>query len=470
MSCQSRPRPCTLATPLGKFPAGGSGVCLQARLAREPLGRCGLSVRSSSQQATAVEAGWMRALSASRMCGGSMPQHRDNRVRPADEHAAAQYHHPAAMEVCCVPTGCHLLGEPIRVDDLSDAVRVICNNEQCPQSPFMHRTCFEEWESSVLSFLRSTGRARSWSEKQRLQNLWTKKGYDLAYKACGCRCGKGHLRKDLDWIPPVADRKKKQRRRKGNDKPTLALNGAKPPSSGGLPVTRLRSSSMSSTGSGGSPPSSSSEFPPSPTHAKRGLADREGSGLFSRRQDYSSFNTLPRHKINAYHIKMEDEGDDIRCFILTTLSANKMSRIPCIVCQTAMSVFDRYPLVDGTLFLSPRQHNPGSVLVRVDERPQYLNAVCMTCLEGWQVRLACRGCGARWSGRHLILGTMYAYDIFAATPCCDERRRCASCREPVISADRSLPYFSDYSHSICCAHCGARDYHFVKSLGTYARV
>uniref|UniRef100_A0A131XGJ3 Putative cell differentiation regulator of the headcase family n=1 Tax=Hyalomma excavatum TaxID=257692 RepID=A0A131XGJ3_9ACAR len=367
-----------------------------------------------------------------------MPQHRENRVR----HADAYYPTPAMEARCCVPTGCHL-DEPIRMDS---AVKVICNNEQCPQSLLMHRACFEEWEGSVLSYLRSTGRARSWSEKQRLQNLWTKKGYDLAYRACGCRCGKGHLRKDLDWVPPVSDAKKKQQRRKrGNDKPSLN----KP----GLPVTRLRSSSMSSTGS--SPPSSSSEFPPSPTRA---------DGLFSRRLDYSSFNTLPRHKINAYHIKMEDEGDDIRCFILSTLSANKMSRVPCIVCQASMSVFDRYPLVDGTLFLSPRQHSPGSVQVRLDERPQYLNAVCMGCLEGSQ--LACRACGARWSGRHLILGTMYAYDIFAATPCCDERLRCASCREP-CAADRSLPYFSDYSRSVCCAHCGARDYHFVKPLSTY---
>lgn len=430
-----------------------------------------------------------------------MPQHRENRVvRPAaDEHAPPPQYHPAArfpavmenvVSACCVPSGCHL-DVPIHMDDLNNTVKVICNNEQCSQSQFMHKVCFEEWEGSVLSFLRSTGRARSWSEKQRLQNLWTKKGYDLAYKACGCRCGKGHLRKDLDWTPPAArdDKKKKQRRKKGNDKPTLALNGAakapslqqqQPPQNGALPVTRLRSSSMSSTGSGGSPPSSSSEFPPSPTHAKRGAffsaagdRERHGSGgLFSRRQDYSSFNTLPRHKINAYHIKMEDEGgsDDIRCFILSTLSANKMSRIPCIVCQAMMSVFDRYPLVDGTLFLSPRQHNPGAVQVRIDERPQYLNAVCMTCLEGWQVRLACRGCGHRWNGRHLILGTMYAYDIFAATPCCEERLRCSNCREPVITADRSLPYFSDYSHSVCCVHCGARDYHFVKSLNTYARV
>ncbi|XP_037503186.1 headcase protein-like [Rhipicephalus sanguineus] len=370
-----------------------------------------------------------------------MPQHRENRVRHADEHAAQYPALAAAMELCCVPTGCHL-DEPMRVDS---AVKVICNNEHCPQSQLMHRACFEEWESAVLSFLRSTGRARSWSEKQRLQNLWTKKGYDLAYKACGCRCGKGHLRKDLDWVPPpVAEAKKKQRRRKGNDKPSLN----KQPS--GVPVTRLRSSSMSSTGSA-SPPSSSPEFPPSPTHK-----------LFSRRQDYSSFNALPRHKINAYHIKMEDEGDDIRCFILNTLSANKTSRMACIVCQAPMSVFDRYPLVDGTLFLSPRQHSPGSV--RVDER--YLNAVCMGCLEGWP--LACGACGARWSGRHLILGTMYAYDIFAATPCCDERLRCSSCREPFERWPSS--YFSDYSHRVCCAHCGAKDYHFVKPLSTFVRL
>lgn len=436
------------------------------------------------------------------MCGGSkaprMPQHRENRVVRPDEHAAAapQYHparFAAVMEnlvsECCVPTGCHL-EQLIHMDDLSNTVKVICNNEQCSQGRYMHRLCFDEWESSVLTFLRSTGRARSWSEKQRLQNLWTKKGYDLAYKACGCRCGKGHLRKDLDWTPPAAargdDKKKKQRKKRANDKPVLSLNGAaaaaKPGQvpQPGVPVTRLRSSSMSSTGSGGSPPSSSSEFPPSPTHAKRGSTaaffpdrERHGSGgLFCRRQDYSSFNTLPWHKINSYNIKMEDEGgsDDMRCFILSTLTANKMSRIPCIVCHNQMNVFDRYPLVDGTLFLSPRQHSPGAVQVRIDERPQFLNAVCMTCLEGWQGRLACRGCGSRWNGRHLILGTMYAYDIFAATPCCEFRLRCTNCQELVIGADRSLQYFSDYSHSVCCAHCGARDYHFVKPLNTYVRV
>ena len=46
----------------------------------------------------------------------------------------------------------------------------------------LRRECFDQWQSNVLAYLKSSGRARSWSEKQRLQNLWTKRGYDLAYK------------------------------------------------------------------------------------------------------------------------------------------------------------------------------------------------------------------------------------------------------------------------------------------------
>lgn len=32
-----------------------------------------------------------------------------------------------------------------------------------------------------------------------------------------------------------------------------------------------------------------------------------------------------------------------------------------------------------------------------------------------------RFCGDKWDGSNLVLGTMYAYDIFAAMPCCAER-------------------------------------------------
>lgn len=32
-----------------------------------------------------------------------------------------------------------------------------------------------------------------------------------------------------------------------------------------------------------------------------------------------------------------------------------------------------------------------------------------------------RFCAEKWDGSNLVLGTMYAYDIFAAMPCCAER-------------------------------------------------
>ena len=60
-------------------------------------------------------------------------------------------------------------------------------------------------------------------------------------------------------------------------------------------------------------------------------------------------------------LQMEDEGnhgnDDTRCFILSTLAALQWSRVSCVLCRAPMLVFDRYPLVDGTFFLSPRQHS-----------------------------------------------------------------------------------------------------------------
>ena len=98
-------------------------------------------------------------------------------------HNIEQYleeHDPSKTE-CCVPTVC-TIGQPIHMTNLTEAVKVVCNNDHCRQGRYMHKKCFEEWEETVLTYLRSTGRARSWSEKQRLQNLWTKKGYDLAYK------------------------------------------------------------------------------------------------------------------------------------------------------------------------------------------------------------------------------------------------------------------------------------------------
>ena len=83
-------------------------------------------------------------------------------------------------------------------------IKVICSNEQCTQSPYMHTACFQTFEESVLCYLKGQSRAKSWSDRTKLQNLWTKKAYDLVYKACACNCTLGHLRKDLDWSPALS--------------------------------------------------------------------------------------------------------------------------------------------------------------------------------------------------------------------------------------------------------------------------
>ncbi|CAG0921223.1 unnamed protein product [Notodromas monacha] len=122
-------------------------------------------------------------------------------------------------------------------------------------------------------------------------------------------------------------------------------------------------------------------------------------------------------------IDIDDDGqnDDIRPFILNRLLALKISRVSCCLCNTWMTVFDRCPLIDGTFFLSPRQHSKQCIEVKYENRAEYLNSVCMGCLEGWGSPLKCRGCNKPWDGSDLVLGSMYAFDIFATVPCCAER-------------------------------------------------
>ncbi|XP_042210809.1 headcase protein-like [Homarus americanus] len=428
---------------------------------------------------------------------------------PLLDPGVIEAHNAVTTTRCCVPLACGCLRgyEPINLDSPTGCVRVHCNNEHCTLGNLMHGECFSAWEAHVLAFLRSCGRARSWSEKQRLQNLWTKRGYDLAYRACSCLCSRGHLRKDLDWTPPTEsddeNRTRKKKKNRQNQKPTLvtvgtgaAVNNNNPITNNnntvittlnstpagdvlGQPCQRHRNNSISSTGS--SPPS---DAPTSPHHAALGkrrsrdfFSDRSrhgsGGGLFARRPDFSSFNALPRHKINSYHIKMEDDGlhgnDDTRCFILSTLAAQRTSRTACVLCHQALLVFDRYPLLDGTFFLTPIQHAKSAIPVHVEGRQQYLAAVCMGCLEGWSVSLRCAFCSARWNGSALILGTMYSFDIFAAMPCCESRLKCSKCEAVVIPPDQRLSFFSDYSRTHACPSCGHVDHHFVKPLSSFIR-
>lgn len=71
-----------------------------------------------------------------------------------------------------------------------------------------------------------------------------------------------------------------------------------------------------------------------------------------------------------FNSQIEDEGkhgnDETRMFVLSSLAAHKKTHVNCILCKETMLVFDRYPLVDGTFFLSPIQHSAECIEVSYD--------------------------------------------------------------------------------------------------------
>ena len=107
------------------------------------------------------------------------------------------------------------------------SVKLTSSSDQCTCSLYMHNDCFLDFEDDVLQYLKLAGRSRSWSEKQKRQNIWTKRGYDIAFKACLCKCKKGYLKKDLDQIDDfevAPTTKSKKKKRKSNEKPILILS------------------------------------------------------------------------------------------------------------------------------------------------------------------------------------------------------------------------------------------------------
>ncbi|ERE83097.1 putative headcase protein like protein [Cricetulus griseus] len=444
---------------------------------------------------------------------------------------------------CATPLICSF-GRPVDLEK-DDYQKVVCNNEHCPCSTWMHLQCFYEWESSILVQFNCIGRARSWNEKQCRQNMWTKKGYDLAFRFCSCRCGQGHLKKDTDWyqVKRMQDEKKKK---SGSEK-----NTARPPGDAGEEAKKCRplnkpqkglnhdlprrhsmdrqnsqEKTVSAAAYGArSPCGSPGQSPPSgysilsPAHFsgprssrylgeflknaihlephKKAMSgghvfrnahfDYSSAGLsvhraghfdtpvqFLRRLDLSELLAhIPRHKLNTFHVRMEDDaqvgqGEDLRKFILAALSASHRNVVNCALCHRALPVFEQFPLVDGTLFLSPSRHDEieYDVPCHLQGRLMHLYAVCVDCLEGVH-KIVCIKCKSRWDGSWHQLGTMYTYDILAASPCCQARLNCKHCGKPVIDVRIGMQYFSEYSNVQQCPHCGNLDYHFVKPFSSF---
>lgn len=520
--------------------------------------------------------------------------------------AAAAPRHPehSSDGACATPLGCSL-ARPIDLEK-DDYQRVQCNNELCPYGNWMHLQCFYEWESSILVQFNCIGRARSWNEKQCRQNMWTKKGYDLAFRFCSCRCGQGHLKKDTDWyqVKRMQDDRKKKPSERSTGRNGSTSGGACGPGDGLFDEPK-RSKPLGATGGGGKLPhrassqelprrqsidrQNSSErgaaagggglpaggpfslgppqkspcdspgqspptgFPFSPTailgaaaggaglrgsrqlgeflksavhmdpqrkHLLVGGALGRGGGCsmgasgggahldpgsviplplsfalplhhrltsgsvgdgthshpvqFLRRLDLSELLThVPRHKLNTYHVRMEDDaqagqGEELRRFILSALSASQRNVVNCALCHRALPVFEQFPLVDGTLFLSPSRHDEieYDVPCHLQGRLMHLYAICVDCLEGVH-KIVCIKCKSRWDGSWHQLGTMYTYDILAASPCCQARLNCKHCGKPVVDVRVGMQYFSEYSNVQQCPHCGNLDYHFVKPFSSY---
>jgi hypothetical protein len=189
--------------------------------------------------------------------------------------------------------------------------------------------------------------------------------------------------------------------------------------------------------------------------------------IFGHREDLSSlYECLPAWKVNGIHVKLEDDcpqgNDDVRIFILRTLGAQNRRQVPCALCNRAITVYDRYPLLDGTFFVSPINQNNAGVSVRFESKPCFLLALCVHCMEAHTV-YQCAICGscewAPWT--RMIVGGLYTYDLLSCRACCQRCCRHCGAALPLNTAEHS---YTAQCQSFMCSNCGVNDYHLLRDV------
>ena len=199
--------------------------------------------------------------------------------------------------------------------------------------------------------------------------------------------------------------------------------------------------------------------------------------MFHKRDDWSILSRIPINKQNTIHIRLEDEGpygnDEVRCYVLSHFSSLGVRDIKCVLCDSDLKLYDRFPLIDGTLFLSPIIYETAKAINsghshhhNHHRKEQFVYGVCLQCLSG-ETGIKCKWCDKIWNSESLQIGTLYKYDVFAAFPCCQKRLCCNKCTQPVVDINDQfgqLPYFSSYSEEIECQHCKYKSHHFIKPL------
>ncbi|PAA76848.1 hypothetical protein BOX15_Mlig022366g2 [Macrostomum lignano] len=380
-------------------------------------------------------------------------------------------------------------------EECQDAVKLVCSGHSCGQVLWAHLDCLNRWERSAASGSHQKS-ASAMSPTQSVRGD--------QQKLLRCPCGKGQLVRDHSHPgsataasqPQLIGRRRQQQTAGSNN--GYYLMG----SSGGGGVgsynsptdmlnKRLRNLSNSSSHGGfgaafslsptrsetSTVPFTSLVYSQQPPPAEPALQHqlRNRGNIFRRRLDnFDSLKVLPRSKQNKFHIVTEDdsstENDELKSLVLTTLTACRSPQVPCVLCGHQMPVYDHFPLIDGTFFLSPVRH-------RSSDGPAcgkgFLHAVCLHCAcrtRQPQLHSRCRYCQHTWDGSHLLVGGIYTFDVLACSPCCPERLLCSHCRRPLVTEPGDLPTaFSQFSQPLACPHCRTADFHFVRSVSLTCR-
>lgn len=169
----------------------------------------------------------------------------------------------------------------------------------------------------------------------------------------------------------------------------------------------------------------------------------------------------------------DEGGKEISESVHRTMRNENTTQVTCVSCKTDCQVYENFPIVDGTLFLTPIKRTPECIrfVDPTQNQDRYLGFICVSCMEGQRSTLCCAGCNKPWNGSFFQVGTMYSYDILAAMPCCEVQVSCKNCGNPVLDISKgelSTLFFSNFSSKSICPHCKEDDFHFVKPFSMYA--
>jgi len=168
----------------------------------------------------------------------------------------------------------------------------------------------------------------------------------------------------------------------------------------------------------------------------------------------------------------DEGGKEIIESVHKAMKTSKLSSVSCLFCSSETQVYDNFPIVDGTLFLSPVRLSHSCINfseTTSEKSEQYMAYICVKCMEGKPSILRCSSCAVPWNGSFFQIGTLYSYNILSSTPCCQQRVSCNKCHESIINlsnGDASKLFFSYFSKKATCPHCHTDDFHFVKPLST----